>query len=78
MVTYNSSPVTIIFAAAYFFHSTGIYVRLDHPDIFNFLQETLKKSEEDGGVIEFFAILHCSDTQHNGIQHNAILHNDTT
>jgi hypothetical protein len=50
MLTADSSPVTDILAADYFFHSTGIYVRLDHPDIFNFLQDILKKSEEDGGV----------------------------
>ncbi len=32
------------------FHPTGIYVRLDHPDIFDFLQETLTNSEMDEGT----------------------------
>jgi hypothetical protein len=38
------SLVTNILAAYYFFHSTGIYVRLDYPDIFNFLKEAMKNS----------------------------------
>jgi hypothetical protein len=42
----NSTKGRISMVIAYsFFTPTGIYVRLDHPDIFNFLQEALTNSE---------------------------------